>query len=136
MGRNRFFGAHHGWPVTRPAMLLCWLSLLVGCRSTATANRRRAGAPDVERGRTLIAELGCGACHTIAGVDGANGLAGPPLSGEGRRTYIAGVLANTPENLQAWIRSPQSIKPGVAMPDLELRDEDAADIAAYIHSRY
>jgi cytochrome c1 len=136
MGRNRFFGAHHGRLVTRPATLLCSLSLLVGCRPAATADSRRAGAPDVERGRTLIAALGCGACHTIAGVDGANGLAGPPLGGEGRRTYIAGVLANTPENLQAWIRSPQSIKPGVAMPDLELRDEDAADIAAYLHSRY
>jgi cytochrome c1 len=134
MGRNRLFGAHHGWLVTRPATLLCSLSLLIACRPTA--DRRRAGAPDVERGRTLIAELGCGACHAISGVDGANGLAGPPLSGQRRRTYIAGVLANTPENLQAWIRSPQSIKPGVAMPDLELGDTDAADIAAYLYSRH
>jgi cytochrome c2 len=96
---------------------------------------RATTAPDQERGRALIAANGCGACHTIGGVDGANGLVGPPLDGIALRSYLAGYVPNTRENLAIWIRSPQSIKPGSAMPDLGLSRRDAEDIAAFLYSR-
>jgi hypothetical protein len=66
----------------------------------------------------LIAEYGCGSCHTIPGVPGADATAAPPLERFYERTYIAGKLANTKENLALWIRDPQEIEPGTAMPDL------------------
>ena len=52
-----------------------------------------------------------------------------------QRSFIAGVLPNTPEQLQRWIRHPQLVKPGVAMPELAIADSDAADIAAFLFTR-
>jgi len=75
----------------------------------------------------------CGACHQIPGVVGADGQVGPPLAGFGRRTIIAGVLPNTPANLVRWLRSPQSVKPGDAMPDTGLTAQEAHDAAAYLN---
>lgn len=88
-----------------------------------------------ERGARLMrAPYGCGACHVIPGVTGATGMVGPPLDGWSRRVYIAGNLQNTPENLVHWIRQPQAVEPGTAMPDLGVTEADARDIAAYLYS--
>lgn len=78
---------------------------------------------------------GCPACHTIDGVQGANGTIGPNLSHFGSRTTLAaGILQNTPENLQAWITDPQAIKPGNVMPNLNLRPRDVEVLVSYLHS--
>lgn len=84
------------------------------------------------RGAQLIASYGCGSCHTVAGVRGADGLVGPPLTRFGQRSYIAGELINNPENLQRWIRDPQAVEPGTAMPDLGVSAVDARDIAGFL----
>jgi len=88
---------------------------------------------DPGRGAVLVGRFSCGACHQIAGVQNANGQVGPPLSTFASRTMIAGVLPNTPENLVRWLRHPQSIVPGNAMPDVGLSDLQARDIAAYLY---
>ncbi len=88
---------------------------------------------DAGRGSQLISDYGCGACHTIPGVDGATGEVGPPLGGFARRLYVAGQLPNTPANLIRWIRTPQSVYPGNVMPDLGVSQNDARDIAAYLY---
>ncbi len=55
----------------------------------------------------------CGACHTVRGSDAA-GMLGPDLSHfAARRSIAAGILANTPQNLMAWIADPQGIKPAI-----------------------
>jgi cytochrome c len=84
------------------------------------------------RGARLISEYGCGTCHIVPGVREADGLVGPPLEHMGRRSYIAGQLTNSGPNLQRWIRSPQQVEPGTAMPDLGVTADDARDIAAYL----
>lgn len=100
------------------------------CRHAA-AEHALGGSPD--RGRETIATLGCGVCHTVEGVFGATGSAGPALTGIASRTFIAGRLTNTPENMLRWIRDPQRIEPGVAMPPLAAVDDRAArDIVAYL----
>lgn len=70
----------------------------------------------------------------IPGVPNANGLVGPPLMFFERRTYIAGELPNTADNLVRWIMSPQSVEPGNAMPNLGLSEDEARSVAAYLYT--
>lgn len=84
------------------------------------------------RGARLVEQYGCGSCHTVPGVPGADGLVGPPLTKFGSRSYIAGELPNNGDNLQRWIRDPQAVEPGTAMPNLSVTAVDARDIAAYL----
>ncbi len=102
--------------------LLLPLALLTACeggRDTGGAGLRVDGNPD--QGAQLIKQYRCGACHTIPGVHGANGMVGPPLIYFSRRTYIAGELPNTPDNLVRWLLDPPAVEPGTAMPNLGLR---------------
>jgi cytochrome c len=98
------------------------------------------GAPVVEpgspaaEGQQLIAGLACVGCHTIPGVQGANGTVGPNLAGVASRTKIAGgaVANNGPDDLKAWILNPPAKKPGTLMPNLGLTDDQATKIVAYL----
>jgi cytochrome c2 len=87
---------------------------------------------DPTQGRALIKKLGCGSCHDIPGVIGARGMVGPPLEHMASRQYIAGVLRNTPDNMMTWLRFPQRVVPGNAMPNLGISQIDARQIAAYL----
>jgi cytochrome c len=107
---------------------------LLGADPTAPAIAVDRGG-DATRGRALIAAYGCGACHRIPGITGADALVGPPLDGWPARSYIAGTLLNNEVNLVRWLTDPQDVRPGTAMPDLDLDEEDARDIAAYLLTR-
>ncbi|MFT3894679.1 MAG: hypothetical protein QM730_23870 [Anaerolineales bacterium] len=96
---------------------------------------REAIKSHVASGRRLIAMYGCGACHAIPGVPGANAMAAPPLKCFYQRSYIAGRLPNTKENLAKWIEHPQLIELGTAMPDLGVSKEDASNIADYLYEQ-
>jgi cytochrome c2 len=89
---------------------------------------------DARRGHHLVAELGCGGCHTIPGVRNARGNVGPPLIAFGDRRFIAGMLPNEPANLLRWIEHPQSVVPGNAMPEMGISEAQARDIAAYLYT--
>lgn len=89
-------------------------------------------AVDVERGRQALYQYACSACHRIPGVTGSDVMVGPPLAGFARRGLIAGKLANTPENVQLWLLRTQQVKPGTAMPQLDVAPQDARDMAAYL----
>ncbi|HEY2065482.1 MAG TPA: c-type cytochrome [Gemmatimonadaceae bacterium] len=89
---------------------------------------------DAERGRALLRSYGCQTCHTIPGVDGADGLVGPPLAGIADRAYIAGVLPNAPDNMLRWIRDPRAVDSLTAMPNTGVTSNDARHIAAYLYS--
>jgi len=62
----------------------------------------------------------------------ATGLVGPPL--DGLRVIVGGHLANNPDN-KKWIRDPQHVSPGTAMPDLNVGERDACDITAFLYTR-
>lgn len=47
---------------------------------------------------------------------------------------MTGVLANTPENLVAWIVNPQAVDSLTAMPRLGVTPEQARHIAAYLYT--
>jgi cytochrome c2 len=93
-------------------------------------------AGDAENGRLLLRQFGCGDCHHIPGVAGARGQVGPPLDRLARRVYLAGVLPNTPQQLSNWIREPQAIRPGTAMPDMQVSAAHARDMVAYLYTLY
>ena len=113
-----------------------WVALIALIGSAALAQEPApplaAGSPS--KGAALIAEKGCGACHMIPGIVGANGLVGPPLTLMGRRIFVAGLLRNTPQNLAAWVLEPQRFVPGNAMPSTGLTESEALDVAAYLET--
>ena len=82
-------------------------------------------------GKAVFASNACVGCHTIKGVSA--GILGPDLTHFGSRTTLAaGMWPNTPENVAAWVKDPQRLKPGVKMPTLGLSDEQAKAVAAYL----
>jgi cytochrome c len=90
---------------------------------------------NVDRGKRLFSAYGCGGCHSLTGVPQARGLVGPTLDGIGSRAVIAGRLENKPDNLIRWIRHPQGVSPGTAMPNLGVGEADGRDIAAFLYDR-
>ena len=90
---------------------------------------------DPRRGEAMFIQYGCGSCHALKNVRNATGAVGPPLDGVALRVIIGGHLNNTPANIQAWIRHPRAIAPGTAMPDLNVGQEDARDITAFLYTR-
>lgn len=89
---------------------------------------------DARRGADLVKQYKCGACHDIPGIAGANGNVGPPLHRIGTRTYIAGYIWNSPDNMADWIEDPQKALPGNAMPKMGIPQKDARDIAAFLYT--
>jgi cytochrome c oxidase subunit 2 len=83
-------------------------------------------------GAQLFVQLPCKSCHTIAGLPSFGDI-GPNLSHVASRdTLAAGVISNTPENLAAWLRDPQVIKPGNHMPNLGLTDAQINDLVTFL----
>lgn len=89
---------------------------------------------DLEQGQAAIMHYGCGSCHTIPGIRGADARVGPRLGGFSEQSYIAGMLVNTPDNLARWIEDPRAINPETVMPDLGVSATEAQDIAAYLYT--
>ncbi|MBA3892957.1 MAG: c-type cytochrome [Gemmatimonadales bacterium] len=88
-----------------------------------------------ERGKQLVSVYGCVTCHEIRGLSGNPGDIGPPLTRWKQRKYIAGRLPNDVPNLILWLRNPQEVNPGTAMPDLGVSKQDALDMSAYLYSQ-
>jgi cytochrome c len=104
-------------------------------RSQLRAHAAAATGGNPSRGEAMFIQYGCGSCHGLKHVRKASGAVGPSLDGVPVRAIIAGKLANSPANLQAWIRDPQRISPGTAMPDLNVGERDARDITAFLYTR-
>ena len=116
-----------------PAALLL-LSAATACRDHGRGTSQPVAGGDPERGHRAIVAYGCGGCHAIPGVAGARARVGPPLTDFADRAYVAGKLANQPVHLVRWIRDPQGVSPGSAMPNLGVTERDARDIAAYLYT--
>jgi cytochrome c len=103
-----------------------------GCGSTQRAQRAESGS---ERSAPeLMRQYGCPTCHVIPHVPGAVGKVGPSLASVNQRSYLAGSLQNTPQNLHNWIMHPQHYEPGTAMPEMGVTDQDATRIAHFLES--
>lgn len=131
-GRAHPFGRSRRRGVALVAAMAAGLALgAIGCRE---AEGRMVPGGDARRGERALATVGCGSCHTIAGVTGARGMVGPPLTGVANRSILAGEIPNTPENMIRWIMDPQAIEPNTAMPNLHVGEQMARDMVAYLYS--
>ncbi|TGK33241.1 cytochrome c [Leptospira gomenensis] len=63
----------------------------------------------------------CTACHAVGG---AGGNVGPALDAVGNKYDVA--------YLESWLKDPQKIKPGTAMPKLPLSDLEIKDLTKYL----
>jgi cytochrome c1 len=124
-------------PMIRAAVAIVLAAALAAalgaCGSDKEPAQRVAGG-DAARGKRLLVQFQCGACHAIPGVEAARGTAGPPLDTFGRQSYVAGRLPNVPEPLVRWIVDPPAVKPGTPMPNLGVTPEDARHMAAYLYT--
>jgi mono/diheme cytochrome c family protein len=112
----------------------------VGCAAWRDAVQTRAVAialtrGDPQRAPAHITRYGCGGCHAIPGIQGADGRVAGPLGGLRERVYVGGVLRNTGENLTRWILDPPAFSPGTAMPVTGISEQEARDVAAYLYTR-
>jgi cytochrome c len=112
--------------------IACSALLCMSCRSSFDNQAAALTGGDPGAGIAAARRYGCGSCHTIPRVPGANGQVGPSLALIGGRRYVAGELPNTPDNLVHWIQHPRQINNRTAMPELGVTETDARDIAALL----
>ncbi len=125
-------------------VLVLWLGVIVSVSACAAAGGQHGAAMrierppveggDIEAGRQLLMDYGCGACHAIPGIPAARAHVGPPLTDWSQRHYIAGSLPNTLDNLTAWIMDPPAFEPDTAMPSLGVSEEEARHMSAYLYT--
>jgi cytochrome c len=101
----------------------------------ASAAVLEPGSPAAE-GAQIIATKPCVGCHTIPGIPGATGQVGPNLAGVASRSKIAGGAVNNsgPADLEKWILNPPALKPGTAMPNVGLTEDEASKIVAFLET--
>jgi cytochrome c1 len=118
-----------------PAALILLCAIMAGCGSgEARTIAMYPLAGDPARAPALFRQHGCVTCHRIPGVRGADADVGPPLDRVGRRSYLAGCVPNTPQNMYLWMRNPQEIDERTAMPDTGVSDAGARDIVSYLYA--
>ncbi|MBC7428254.1 MAG: c-type cytochrome, partial [Bacteriovorax sp.] len=83
---------------------------------------------NAEKGKELISQIGCLACHGVDGLEeqsnAVKAYTGPWLSGIGSKV--------SPDWLVSWIKKPWHYQEDTVMPSLRLTDPEAQDIAAYL----
>jgi cytochrome c oxidase subunit 2 len=95
---------------------------------------------DQANGAALFVTKGCSGCHTIRGLEGANGRVGPNLTHLRSRSRFAGaVFALNDRNLRRWLRDPPKMKPmvpdnGQGMPNLGLSEDEITQLIAYLET--
>ncbi len=91
-----------------------------------------AETASVREGRELFESTACVNCHTVRGTP-ADGRFGPDLTHlMSRATLGAGVAANDRVHLRDWITHPDSMKPGVRMPAMQLEAAQIERVVDYL----
>ncbi len=83
---------------------------------------------NAEKGKQLISEIGCLACHGVEGLEDQSkkvgAYAGPYLSGIGSKV--------SPDWLVSWLKKPWHFQEDTIMPSLRLTDTETNDITSYL----
>jgi cytochrome c1 len=119
--------------------LAVFLVIVMSLRTAACSSTQKQAEPPTTQareahGKYLVRSYGCETCHEIPDIDAVRGSIGPSLKHIATKYYLAGQLPNSPENLRRWIQHPHSINPQTLMPDMNVTDDDAADIALFLET--
>lgn len=110
------------------------MGLLVIAEPAAAFEDWRQQQAEPATPNTAFENSTCAGCHTVRGTN-ARGTRGPDLTHFGsRRTLGALAAANTPANLRDWIANAQDLKPGNAMPPVDLTDQELDELVAYLEN--
>jgi cytochrome c oxidase subunit 2 len=129
---SEFCGTEHAWMrftvvAETPADFAAWTAAQLEASTAPTT-------ADAQAGEQIFMQMSCVSCHDINGTP-AQAHVGPDLTHLMSRSQIcAGLLDNTPENLERWLRNPQEVKPGVEMPNFEFTDQQVNELAAYLET--
>jgi cytochrome c oxidase subunit 2 len=86
---------------------------------------------DIDAGWKVFLDQ-CAGCHAVRGTEAA-GIHGPDLTHlNSRRLIAAGLLTNTPDNLERWITHTQELKPGARMPSMALTAAEISTLSAFL----
>jgi cytochrome c2 len=121
-------------PMNWKSLLALSCILLAACENRQRRDGVRLAGGNPDAGKALIRSYGCGSCHTVPGVRGADAKVGPPLTSMASRSFIAGVLENNPSNMIRWIQDPPGVDEKTAMPNLGVSQAEARDMAAYLYT--
>jgi mono/diheme cytochrome c family protein len=89
-----------------------------------TLDPHALGPDAAARGKQLFySKYGCQACH-IADYKNDKGYVGPALASVGARL--------TPAWMYKWLKDPNALRPGTQMPNLNLKDDEARDLTAFL----
>ena len=86
--------------------------------------RQPRGTFWLARGRALIADRNCAACHELPGYDAAADVRAPRLDGL--------ALKVTPAWLRAWLKQPRAYYPKTRMGEFRLSDRDVEALTAFL----
>ena len=98
-------------------------------------------------GQEVFTTATCVRCHAIEGYPegGEAGASEVPLDAQARigpnlthfnsrPEFAGGIVNNRDDELEAWLRNPQAVKPGAQMPNLNLTDEQIDALVAYLRT--
>ena len=91
-----------------------------------------ATASHLYDGKIALQQYNCSSCHVIDGMPSAAYFVGPPLSDVVNRSFIAGILPMSRENLVQWIMDPKKFKPATTMPNLNVTRKHAELMVDYL----
>ncbi|MES2692560.1 MAG: c-type cytochrome [Verrucomicrobiota bacterium] len=103
--------------------LIAYLASLAGSGDAGAKAKKTFPSGNAQRGQKLFNTVGCVACHAPTGEQPA-GHASVPLGLA--KHYDQGALAE-------FIQNPLHTRPGGRMPSTELKDGEAADLAAFLN---
>lgn len=118
----------------RSVLSVAAISLLASACGQETPRSVSLPGGDPPRGQELIQRVGCGACHSIPGVEWPQGTVGPPLAGFADRGLIAGRFPNEADTLALWVRDAPALVPETGMTPMPLTEEEARDVVAYLYT--
>lgn len=114
-----------------------WAFLQYKCNVCHRYDREVEGAEYINRGKKLIRDKGCRACHII---NGRGGSIGPDLTNEGEKNpeqYDYSRLTTIP-SLFSWqvahLQNPKSFSPDTVMPDFGFQSIEAQSIGLVLMS--
>ncbi|QIG79354.1 c-type cytochrome [Stakelama tenebrarum] len=110
------------------------LAALAACKPPPQS-RHIGDQSTMARGKQVIAQAGCGACHEIPGVAWPRGKLGPSLMNYDDIGFIAGSRPASIATLATFVRDPRSVRPDSTMPAMPISEADARAVATYLYGQ-